>query len=239
MPREATLRIVTGGDDMRPTLAADDAPDDAARAGVSPRAAAGTPAASAPSESRGQDPAGRPPSFDALYRQHYPRVLGLCRRLLRHAAQAEDATQEVFMRAYRAFRDYDGAQPFAPWVLKIASNYCVDVVRRRAREAEVFGSEEAELRDVESDDPGAVTALISAENAAEVRAAMDRLPDKHRVPLVLAYYNESSYDDIAATLDITRNHVGVLILRGKQALRRELLGGRASDGTRSNRGEST
>jgi RNA polymerase sigma-70 factor, ECF subfamily len=206
MPREATLRIVTGRHDNRPSPA--------------------------------PEPARRPPTFDTLYREHYPRVLGLCRRLLRHTAQAEDAAQEVFMRAYRAFDDYDGAQPFAPWVLKISGNYCVDLLRRRAKEAELFGNPATEMGDVESDDPSAIAGLISAENAAEVRAAIDRLPDKHRVPLVLAYYNESSYDDIAATLGITRNHVGVLLLRGKQALRSRLLGSRAQSAG-STEGEST
>jgi RNA polymerase sigma-70 factor (ECF subfamily) len=164
-----------------------------------------------------------PPSFDELYRTHYRRVLGLCRRLLgRRAEQAEDATQEVFMRAYRGFGTYDRSQPFAAWVLTIASNHCVDLVRRGARDARIFGDEAVEQIDLESDDPGAVAELISAERAVQVKAAIDALPDKLRLPLVLAYYNESSYDAIAATLGITRNHVGILILRGKQALRRSL-----------------
>jgi RNA polymerase sigma factor (sigma-70 family) len=55
-----------------------------------------------------------------------------------------------------------------------------------------------------------------------LKAAIAALPDKQRLPLVLAYYEDASYDDIAAALGITRNHVGVLILRAKQALRREL-----------------
>lgn len=191
------------------------------------------PVAAPPAEDATEPPA---PSFDALYRQHYRRVLGLCRHLLRRPDQADDAAQEVFIRAWRAFGDYDRKQPFASWVLKIASNHCIDIVRRRAREAQIFGTANAEMLDVESDDPAAVAGLISAENAAAVRAALGRLPDKHRIPLVLAYYSESSYDDIAATLGITSNHVGVLLLRGRQALRRELLHG-APAGAASDRGD--
>lgn len=161
-------------------------------------------------------------SFEQLYREHYRRVLGLCVRLLRRPEQAEDAAQEVFMRAYRAFRTYDPAQPFSHWISTIASNFCMDVIRRRAKEAQLFGSEEVESLEIDSGETGALAGLICAERAEEVKAGIDALPEKYRIPLVLAYYNDSSYDDIAATLGITRNHVGTLILRGKQALRKSL-----------------
>lgn len=209
MTLRASLRAVTGQDAFRPVLVVSN--EAAGRGSVRGQPRAGRPA---------RPPS--PPSFDALYRSHYARVFGLCRHLLRQHTQAEDATQEVFMRAYRRFGDYDPAKRFAPWVLKIAANYCVDVVRRRAKETELFGSEAAEAAAIESDEPGVVAGLISAERETTVREAIDRLPDKYRIPLVLAYYDEARYDDIAATLGLTRNHVGVLILRGKQALRREI-----------------
>lgn len=227
MPLEARLKSVTGRDVIRPVLVVANASKGAEPRGGGTRPQP-APGAAAPERSGRAGGAGAPQppraSFDALYREHYRRVLGLCRRLLRHDAQAEDAAQEVFMRAYRAFDRYDPAQPFASWILTIAGNHCVDIVRRRGREAELFGSEETELACIESDAPGVVAGLISAEREAEVRAAIDALPDRHRIPLVLAFYFDASYDDIAATLGITRNHVGVLILRGKQALRRELAG---------------
>ncbi len=158
-------------------------------------------------------------SFEELYRTHYRRVFGLCRQLLGAWDQAEDATQEVFMRAHRVFESYDPQQPFSRWILKIANNLCIDLVRRRAKETQLFGNEAAELLEIESDRPNVVSELIAAEQAVNVKSAMDSLPEKYRIPLVLAYYSESSYDSIAATLGITRTHVGVLILRGKQQLR--------------------
>ena len=165
-------------------------------------------------------------SFDELYRTHYRRVFGLCRQLLGPVDQAEDATQEVFLRAHRAFRSYDREQAFSGWVLKIASNYCVDVVRRRAKERQLFGDQQAEVQEIESDSPTAIGELIASEQAANVRGAIDSLPEKYRIPLVLAYYGDSSYDAIATTLGVSRNHVGVLILRGKQQLRRLLSEGK-------------
>lgn len=161
-------------------------------------------------------------SFAERYRSHYRRVLGLCRHLLGSADRAEDAAQEVFVRAYRAYGDYDPAQPFAGWILRIASNYCIDVVRRRSTEARLFGTEADERLAAVADRADVLGDLLTSERAAEVRAAVAALPERYRLPLVLAYYAESSYDDIAATLGITRTHAGTLIFRAKQALRRAL-----------------
>ena len=160
--------------------------------------------------------------FEQLYRSHYRRVHGLCRQLLGRSGSADDATQEVFMRAYRAFDRYDPGQPFAGWILSIANHYCIDVVRRRAKETRLFDATGVEQVEMESADVSALDALVTSERAAEVKAAIASLPDKQRVPLVLAYYEDASYDEIAAALGITRNHVGVLLLRAKRALRREM-----------------
>lgn len=84
----------------------------------------------------------------------------------------------------------------------------------------MFGDAEAELAGLEV--PDATAALEDAERGAELRAAIEALPDKYRLPIVLAYYSEWSYDHIAAELGITRGHVGVLLLRARRALRRGL-----------------
>jgi RNA polymerase sigma-70 factor (ECF subfamily) len=160
--------------------------------------------------------------FDALYRSHYRRVFGLCLRLLGQPAQAEDAAQEVFVRAYRALASYDTTQPFAAWVLSIASNHCIDLIRRRAKEPGLFDDPDTGIAGLESEAPAALEMLVDAERGAEIRAAIAALPDKYRLPIVLAYYSEWSYDEIAAELDVTRNHVGVLLLRARQLLRRAL-----------------
>ncbi len=160
--------------------------------------------------------------FEAEYRSCYGRVFGLCLRLLGGTVQAEDAAQEVFERAYRALDRYDTSQSFVAWVLGIARNHCIDVLRRRRGGAARWGDEAVELEEAQSAEALAIDTLLDAERGAEVRAAVAALPEKYRVPIVLAYYTESSYDDIAASLGLTRNHVGVLLLRGKQLLRRAL-----------------
>ncbi len=158
-------------------------------------------------------------AFEILYKEYYVRVFGLCRKLLNSAPLAEDATQETFMRAYRSFDKYNSEQPFWQWIASVANHHCIDVLRQGNKRPQFFGDEEAELGLLESGEREAATILIDAENADALVAAIAKLPDKYRVPLVLAYFHELSYDEIAADLDISRNHVGVLLLRAKQQLR--------------------
>ena len=161
----------------------------------------------------------RTAAFEILYREYYVRVFGLCRRLLNSGDQAEDAAQEVFMRAYRGFNKYDVNQPFWQWIATIANNHCIDQLRARGRKEVLFGDETAELEELPSADAPVLSELISNEDAGALNQAIGDLPDRYRVPLVLAYFHQSSYDDIAKQLNISRNHVGVLLLRAKQRLR--------------------
>jgi RNA polymerase sigma-70 factor, ECF subfamily len=161
-------------------------------------------------------------AFGELYQQHYRQVRGLCRQLLGSTERGEDAAQEAFMRAYTAFERYDPAQPFAPWVMSIARNYCLDLVRRRRTERVLFGNETDEVAAVEAPGVDGLGAVLSTESASAVNAAVAKLPERYRVPLALAYYADADYDEIATTLGITRTHVGVLLCRAKQMLRQLL-----------------
>lgn len=160
-------------------------------------------------------------AFDVLYQTHYRRVLGLCRKMLGRAADAEDATQEVFMRGFRNFSRYRTRDPFGPWINTIASNYCVDVLRREQRLDRVF-RREAESPEPVSPLSNGSDQLISAHEAKVINRAVEALPEQYRLPIVLAYYAEASYEEIAGTLGITTSHVGVLLLRGRRKLRAAL-----------------
>lgn len=123
------------------------------------------------------------------------------------------------MRAYRNFRKYDSSQPFWQWISAIANNHCIDLLRQRTRGDQVFGDEEIEIADLPASDTSVVDRAISFEDAEALNDAMASLDDRYRVPLVLAYYGQASYEEIAEQLDVSRTHVGVLLLRGKQRLR--------------------
>lgn len=161
-------------------------------------------------------------AFAALYQAHYRRVRAVCRQLLGTAERAEDAAQEAFMRAYRGLDAYDTAQPFGPWIMRIARNHCLDLLRRRRTERGIFGNEAEEAAASLHEDTDGLTGVLTAERANAVQAAVAKLPERYRLPLTLAYFADASYDEIAAVLGITRTHVGVLLCRAKQSLRKSL-----------------
>ncbi|MEM8769319.1 MAG: sigma-70 family RNA polymerase sigma factor [Pseudomonadota bacterium] len=161
-------------------------------------------------------------AFDALYRAHYRRVFGICRRLLGEAGSPEDAAQEVFMRGFKTIGRYDESAPFGPWIGAIARNHCIDQLRKRQRLKTIFADAEAPAEALEDPADNAIETLISDHDAGRITAAVDALPESYRLPIVLAYYGDASYEEIAANLNITPNHVGVLLLRGRQRLRKLL-----------------
>src|SRR5438105_14034979 len=76
--------------------------------------------------------------FADIYKTHYRRVFSLCRYLLNSFDAAEDATHEIFLRAHRKLATYDPSLPFSSWLSGIASNHCIDVLRRRTTEKRIF-----------------------------------------------------------------------------------------------------
>ena len=127
------------------------------------------------------------------------------------------------MRAYKNFRKYNTEQPFWQWIASIANNHCIDLLRQQSRAGAFFGDETAELEQLAAADMPVLSDIISLEEAESLNGAVANLSAKYRVPLVLAYFNQFSYDEIAEQLKISRNHVGVLLLRAKQRLRADLV----------------
>jgi RNA polymerase sigma-70 factor (ECF subfamily) len=161
-------------------------------------------------------------AFGELFAHFDADVGRLCRRLLRDLPSAEDAKSEVFLRAQRSFATYDPGQPFRRWLLSIAGHHCTDQLRRRQTEARIFHPGELEQEDLPSDFPSPLRQLLGAEQRERLLAAIEALPPKYRLPLVLRYQAELDYAAIAEILEVPRERVGTLLFRGKARLRREL-----------------
>jgi RNA polymerase sigma-70 factor, ECF subfamily len=159
-----------------------------------------------------------------IYRRYVRRVFGLCRYMLNSREGAEDATSEVFLKLQRSVESYDGSIPFSRWLLRVAGNQCIDAMRSRQRGMKLFAEVEdgAAVIDAASSEPSPLGAVISAQERAQVRDTIARLPENFRVPLVLRYYGELSYDEIAQELGLEKNNVATLIFRAKRELRRRL-----------------
>jgi RNA polymerase sigma-70 factor, ECF subfamily len=139
----------------------------------------------------------------AIYKLYSKRVAGLCRHMLRDETLAQDAASEVFLRVRDAIHGHDPSIPLERWVLRIAANHCIDVMRRRRLERRWFSIEEPP-----GDPPAAATTpltlLLLKEQREEVERCLGRLEECYRIPLVLRYYAGLSYDEIAAELGLEK-----------------------------------
>lgn len=159
-----------------------------------------------------------------LFHSYQPAVRRLCRRILGDDA-AEDATSETFLRVQKALGGYDASRPFRPWLLSVAANHCIDVLRRRAAEKRLFEEHDFATADLRDPGPSPLHRAMWADERDRILAAIDALPAKFRLPLVLRHFAELEYEVIAGLLGVSRNQVGTLLLRARRRLRADL-GGR-------------
>ncbi|HWF37085.1 MAG TPA: sigma-70 family RNA polymerase sigma factor [Candidatus Acidoferrales bacterium] len=162
--------------------------------------------------------AGDANAWGELYRRYAPAIFRFCRRALPTREDAEDATTEVFMKVRQKLGTFDSSRPFSSWLYKVASNHCWDLLRRR-RIRQDLETEDAEALPLEHPQPSQLERLQAEHANKEVREALAKLPDRARMALVLRYYTEMSYDEIADALGVRRAFVGVLLLRARHQLR--------------------
>jgi RNA polymerase sigma-70 factor (ECF subfamily) len=157
-----------------------------------------------------------------LYITHYRHVLQTCRKFFRQFEDAEDAAAEVFLKLYRVLHQKDEMAPFRPWISQIAAHHCIDKLRRRRHE------NSSSLEDVDVNTlldhstPSALSEVIRNEAESRIRRALVGLPEKHRIVLVLRYYNRMSYSQVASALNLPLSAVRVRIFRAKRFLRGNL-----------------
>ena len=148
-------------------------------------------------------------ALDGLLRRHYDRLYGLCRRLAGEESDALDACQEALIAIARGLDRFDGRSSFATWTYRVATNACLDELRRRRRRPLPAPPPEA-----------ATTADVAAEASTrlDVDAALARLPHEYRTAVVLRDLAGLSYEEIAETLAVPVGTVRSRIARGRAAL---------------------
>jgi RNA polymerase sigma-70 factor (ECF subfamily) len=160
-------------------------------------------------------------AYELIVRRYAARALGVARSVLRDAALAEDAAQEAFVRAYRAIRRFDIAEPFYPWLYRIVKNACLTALKRRKRdEALSLDAEDAPPVAAPPSNPGA--RAEHAELEVTIARAMATLSDAHREILHLAHFDELAYKEIAACLGIPVGTVMSRLWAARQALKKAL-----------------
>lgn len=162
--------------------------------------------------------AGDADAWGELYRRYAPAMFRFCRRLLPAREDAEDATTEIFMKVRQKLGSYDSSRPFTAWLYKVASNHCWDTLRRRHIRQDLETGDVDDLP-LEHPDPNQLQRLEAEHTGKQVRDALAKLPDRARAVLVLRYFADLSYEEIADTMGVRRQFVGVLLLRARHHLR--------------------
>lgn len=153
-------------------------------------------------------------SFEALMERHGKLVYGTARKLLRHAEDAQDASQEVFLRLYRSLGRLDPARPIEPWLYRVTVNVCRDLHKHRPQEPFLEPREEARL--VSHDDPAADSA--AREESRILNQGLATLGEKERAALVLRDIRGLDTAEVAAILGSTPQTVRSQISRARWKL---------------------
>ena len=141
-------------------------------------------------------------AFGQLVEQYQRPVFNLCYRLLGTPMAAEDAAQETFVRAYMHLSTYDAGRKFSSWLLSIASHYCIDQLRRRKFHLVSLDDIPPWSWTAEST-PEPEEIVVEREAETEVHALLDKLPPDYRAAVVLRYWHDLSYEEIAQVLNTT------------------------------------
>jgi RNA polymerase sigma-70 factor (ECF subfamily) len=167
--------------------------------------------------------AGDQQAYGDLIRLHQNAVYNLAYRMLGERGEAEDAAQETFLRAYSNLNRYDTDRPFRTWLLSIASNHCIDRLRKRRLTWLSLDEPLPPHPALNSDEVEPEDAVISSERSAAIQALLAELTPEYRVVVILRYWNDLSYAEIAEILNTTESAVKSRLFRARQALAEKMM----------------
>jgi RNA polymerase sigma factor (sigma-70 family) len=149
-------------------------------------------------------------AYAALVRRHASRVYAVCLAMLHDPDDSQDLAQEALVKGMTQIHSLRDGTQFAAWITRIAQNLCRDHRRTWNRRRELLQRENPTVSlSVESDSP-------------DISAALAKLPEKYRVPLMLYYFDGQSSENLARTLNLSRAGASTRLVRARRALRRLL-----------------
>ncbi|MEJ2149362.1 MAG: sigma-70 family RNA polymerase sigma factor [Chloroflexota bacterium] len=166
-------------------------------------------------------------AFAELVEAYQRPVYNLTYRMLGEAREAEDAAQEAFLRAYQHLERYDPQRSFKTWLLSIASNYCIDRLRKRRLTWLSIDEPLPPHPALNSDAPSPEAATLSGERSEAVQELLSDLAPDYRAAVVLRYWYDMPYAEIAATLDTTESAIKSRLFRARQMLAQKVQSGGA------------
>jgi len=166
-------------------------------------------------------------AFAELVELYKDKIYHLGYRMLNQKQEAEDIVQETFLRVYMNLERYDENQKFSTWIYRIATNLCIDRLRKRkpsySIDAEVTDGETTDWHALlASKDAGPDEELILSETQTNIREAIQTLPEKYKAVVVLRYLHDMSLQEIADVLNMPVTTIKTRVHRGREFLRKKL-----------------
>ena len=172
--------------------------------------------------------AGDDESFNLLLRRYRTPLVNFLFRMVRDSATAEDLAQEVFLRVYRARKQYSPSAKFTTWMFRIATNLALNSIRdNRHRQMETsidapVSDEDSAPRELPAREMRIDEHMVERDRSEFIRRAITSLPEKQRVAVLLHKYEEMDYGEIAGILDCSESALKSLLFRAYETLRVEL-----------------
>lgn len=155
-------------------------------------------------------------AFTALVQTYQTPVFNLCYRMLGDPYEAEDAAQETFFRAYQNLKRYDTQRSFSTWLLSIAAHYCIDQIRKRRMK--LISLDDEPMMEPPDQTPGPEPSFSLQEDQRRVQQLLSQLSPQDRAAVVMLYWYDMSYEEIADSLSLTVSAVKSRLHRARQVL---------------------
>lgn len=167
---------------------------------------------------------GNADAFAAIVDRYKARVFTLAYSMLSCREEAEDVSQEAFVKIYRSLKTYDaGRTKFSTWIYRITYNLCVDHLRKRKKTAPL----DENMPAASSKAPEEL--IVAADRDRMIREAVQNLPEEYRVPLVLFHFQGLSYREICGVLKVPLSIVKNRLFRARKMLKEKLSGGESGE----------
>jgi|AGTN01.2.fsa_nt_gi RNA polymerase sigma factor, sigma-70 family len=182
-------------------------------------------------------------AYGQLVERYQHQLYDLIFRMLNNREDARDVSQEIFMKVFRSLDKFRYESKFSTWLYRVATNHCLDFLRKKKREKERYAIRESppesspggELQSGAWCEPE--QSLLQKESLQRLQQALGELPESYRLPLLLQHYRKMSYQEIAHIMDIPVKTVATRIYRAKNMLK-ECLGGGDGLGLQPNQGKT-
>jgi RNA polymerase sigma-70 factor (ECF subfamily) len=162
-----------------------------------------------------------------IVKRYRAQILNLVFRMVHSREEAEDLTQETFIKAFNSLATFNAEYAFSTWLYKIAVNNCIDHFRKKKLKTlpldNPIQSKDGEFqREFPDQEQGPESGLMDKERTGQIQHAINTLPEKYKEAILLRHTQDKSYEQIAEELDIPIGTVKVRIFRAREMLKKKL-----------------